>query len=69
MPNTPTGTETRLNGNGASLRDIPGTLFLGGGFPVTAGSSGAGIGVVGAPADLDEEFASAGLQAIQGELC
>ncbi|GAB2634083.1 GlcG/HbpS family heme-binding protein [Nocardia goodfellowii] len=44
------------------LADIPGTLFLGGGVPVTAGNAPiAGIGVAGAPSgDLDEEFARAG---------
>ncbi|MEV0703243.1 heme-binding protein [Saccharopolyspora sp. NPDC050389] len=59
----------QATGDGATLRDIPGTLFLGGGVPVTAGSPIAGIGVAGAPSgDLDEEFARAGLQAIQAEL-
>ncbi|MDA3628744.1 heme-binding protein [Saccharopolyspora sp. WRP15-2] len=58
-----------ITGDGPTLRDIPGTLFLGGGVPVTAGSPIAGIGVAGAPsADLDAEFANAGLQAIQAEL-
>ncbi|MEV0246377.1 heme-binding protein [Nocardia sp. NPDC050712] len=44
------------------LADIPGTLFLAGGVPVTAGNAPiAGIGVAGAPSgDLDEEFARAG---------
>ncbi|MER7011872.1 heme-binding protein [Saccharopolyspora sp. NPDC000359] len=58
----------QVGGNGASLRDIPGTLFLGGGVPVTAGSPIAGVGVAGAPSgELDEEFARAGLNAIQAE--
>lgn len=46
-----------------NLEDIPGTLFLGGGAPVTAqGVPIAGIGVAGAPSgDLDEKFALAGV--------
>ncbi|MFJ6405137.1 heme-binding protein [Streptomyces hydrogenans] len=46
-----------------NLKDIPGTLFLGGGAPVTAnGGPIAGIGVAGAPSgDLDEKFAQAGV--------
>ncbi|MBF6240571.1 GlcG/HbpS family heme-binding protein [Nocardia otitidiscaviarum] len=45
------------------LADIPGTLFLAGGVPVTAdGAPVAGIGVAGAPSgDLDERFARAGV--------
>lgn len=59
----------QAGGQGATLRDIPGTLFLAGGVPVSAGSPIAGIGVAGAPSgDLDEEFARAGLQAIQADL-
>ncbi|MER7082579.1 Uncharacterized conserved protein GlcG, DUF336 family [Saccharopolyspora kobensis] len=55
--------------DGAALRGIPGTLFLGGGVPVIAGSPIAGIGVAGAPSgDLDEEFARAGLEAVEAEL-
>ncbi|AIG75437.1 peptidase [Amycolatopsis sp. MJM2582] len=56
-------------GDGPTIRDIPGTLFLGGGVPVAAnGGPIAGIGVGGAPSgDLDEKFAAAGLRAI-GEL-
>ncbi|WP_432747854.1 heme-binding protein [Streptomyces sp. JH002] len=55
----------RLEG-APTLRDIPGTLFLPGGVPVTAdGSPVAGIGVAGAPSgDLDEEFARAGAAAL-----
>ncbi|MBA0050966.1 heme-binding protein [Streptomyces sp. AJS327] len=47
-----------------NLKDIPGTLFLGGGTPVTAGDSPvAGIGVAGAPSgELDEKFARAGAE-------
>lgn len=58
----------RVTGAGATLRDIPGTLFLAGGVPVVAnGAPVAGIGVGGAPSgDLDERFARAGLTAIGG---
>ncbi|WP_327255316.1 GlcG/HbpS family heme-binding protein [Streptomyces sp. NBC_01244] len=49
-----------------ALKDIPGTLFLGGGAPVTAKNTPlAGIGVAGAPSgDLDEKFAQAGVAAL-----
>lgn len=49
-----------------NLKDIPGTLFLGGGTPVQAnGAPVAGIGVAGAPSgDLDEKFAKAGADAL-----
>lgn len=49
-----------------NLKDIPGTLFLAGGAPVTAkGAPVAGIGVAGAPSgDLDEKFARAGVAAL-----
>ncbi|MGP3687647.1 GlcG/HbpS family heme-binding protein [Streptomyces sp. IBSNAI002] len=49
-----------------NLKDIPGTLFLGGGAPVQAnGAPVAGIGVAGAPSgDLDEKFAKAGVDAL-----
>ncbi|NLU69418.1 heme-binding protein [Streptomyces sp. HNM0574] len=49
-----------------NLKDIPGTLFLGGGVPVQAdGAPVAGIGVAGAPSgDLDEKFAAAGAKAL-----
>lgn len=48
------------------LKDIPGTLFLAGGVPVTVkGTPVAGIGVAGAPSgDLDEKFARAGAAAL-----
>ncbi|MFJ9804057.1 GlcG/HbpS family heme-binding protein [Streptomyces wuyuanensis] len=51
-----------------NLKDIPGTLFLGGGAPVRAeGAPIAGIGVAGAPSgDLDERFARAGVAALAG---
>ncbi|MCX5376877.1 heme-binding protein [Streptomyces sp. NBC_00091] len=50
-----------------NLKDIPGTLFLGGGAPVQAdGAPVAGIGVAGAPSgDLDEKFAKAGVESLQ----
>ena len=46
-----------------TLKDIPGTLFLGGGAPVAVkGAPIAGIGVAGAPSgELDEKFALAGV--------
>ncbi|MFE7277574.1 heme-binding protein [Streptomyces sp. NPDC057623] len=49
-----------------NLKDIPGTLFLAGGVPVTADRAPiAGIGVAGAPSGaLDEKFAQAGANAI-----
>jgi uncharacterized protein GlcG (DUF336 family) len=49
-----------------NLKDIPGTLFLPGGVPVTAKNAPiAGIGVAGAPSgDLDEKFARAGAAAL-----
>ncbi|WP_219092782.1 heme-binding protein [Streptomyces sp. JJ38] len=49
-----------------NLEDIPGTLFLSGGVPVTdEGAPIAGIGVAGAPSGaLDEKFAQAGVDAI-----
>jgi uncharacterized protein GlcG (DUF336 family) len=57
----------RVTGQGATLRDIPGTLFLAGGVPVAVdGTSVAGIGVGGAPSgDLDEKFAKAGLATLR----
>ncbi|GAB7106539.1 heme-binding protein [Streptomyces phaeofaciens JCM 4814] len=49
-----------------NLKDIPGTLFLGGGVPVTARNAPiAGIGVAGAPSGtLDEKYAQAGAAAL-----
>ncbi|MDT9682005.1 heme-binding protein [Streptomyces sp. TRM76323] len=49
-----------------TLKDIPGTLFLGGGVPVAVGGTPvAGIGVAGAPSGaLDEEYARAGAAAL-----
>ncbi|MDG4865097.1 heme-binding protein [Streptomyces sp. T-3] len=48
------------------LKDIPGTLFLAGGAPVTVKNAPiAGIGVAGAPSgDLDEKFAQAGVASL-----
>nr|WP_256107764.1 heme-binding protein [Streptomyces sp. ODS05-4] len=48
------------------LKDIPGTLFLAGGTPVTAdGAPIAAIGVAGAPSGtLDEQYAKAGAAAL-----
>lgn len=56
-----------VTGSGATLRDIPGTLFLGGGLPITSGGTPiAGIGVAGAPSgDIDARLAQEGLKAIQ----
>lgn len=52
----------RINGNGPSIDDLPGTLFLAGGVPLKVnGVSVAGIGVGGAPdGALDEACAAAG---------
>lgn len=57
-------------GDGPTVRDIPGTLFLAGGVPVASGGSPiAGIGVGGAPQGaIDESIAQAGLRAVQGQL-
>lgn len=54
------------SGDAPNIADIPGTLFLAGGVPVTADDAPiAGIGVGGAPSgDIDEEIAQAGLAAI-----
>lgn len=56
----------RVNGNGPSIADLPGTLFLAGGVPLKVnGVSVAGIGVGGAPDGmLDEACATAGAEAI-----
>jgi uncharacterized protein GlcG (DUF336 family) len=58
----------RINGNGPSIADLPGTLFLAGGIPLKVnGISVAGIGVGGAPDGmLDEACAAAGADAIAG---
>ena len=56
----------RVNGNGPSIADLPGTLFLAGGVPLKVnGASVAGIGVGGAPdGALDEACATAGADAL-----
>ncbi|WP_214413996.1 GlcG/HbpS family heme-binding protein [Sphaerisporangium fuscum] len=59
-----------VTGEGPTIADIPGTLFLGGGVPVASGGVlVAGIGVGGAPSgDIDEAIAQAGLKAVTGRL-
>ncbi|MEV8456256.1 heme-binding protein [Streptomyces sp. NPDC052095] len=61
--NAPTSELAKRLTNAPTLKDIPGTLFLAGGAPVTAkGAPIAAIGVAGAPSgDLDEKFAQAGV--------
>jgi uncharacterized protein GlcG (DUF336 family) len=60
--NAPTSELVKRLAQAPTLKDIPGTLFLAGGTPVTAkGAPVAGIGVAGAPSgDLDEQYARAG---------
>ncbi|MEU7026417.1 heme-binding protein [Streptomyces sp. NPDC046275] len=64
--NAPTSELAKRLTNAPTLKDIPGTLFLAGGAPVTAdGGPIAGIGVAGAPSgDLDEKFAQAGVASL-----
>ncbi|MFG1664298.1 heme-binding protein [Streptomyces sp. Y7] len=64
--NAPTSQLTERLQQAPTLKDIPGTLFLAGGVPVTAGNAPiAGIGVAGAPSGaLDEKFARAGAEAV-----
>ncbi|MFD3570747.1 heme-binding protein [Streptomyces sp. NPDC058671] len=64
--NAPTSVLAGRLAQAPNLKDIPGTLFLAGGAPVTAkGAPIAGIGVAGAPSgDLDEKFAKAGVAAL-----
>ncbi|MCX5200404.1 heme-binding protein [Streptomyces sp. NBC_00237] len=64
--NAPTSELVKRLAQAPNLKDIPGTLFLGGGAPVQAkGAPIAGIGVAGAPSgDLDEKFAQAGVAAL-----
>ncbi|TLQ45187.1 GlcG/HbpS family heme-binding protein [Streptomyces marianii] len=64
--NAPTSELVERLPQAPNLKDIPGTLFLGGGAPVRAnGAPIAGIGVAGAPSgDLDEKFARAGVAAL-----
>lgn len=58
----------RITGNGPSIADLPGTLFLPGGVPLKVnGVSVAGIGVAGAPdGKLDEACANAGAAVLAG---
>ncbi|MYW67926.1 heme-binding protein [Streptomyces sp. SID8379] len=64
--NAPTSELAKRLENAPTLKDIPGTLFLAGGAPVTAKNAPiAGIGVAGAPSgDQDEKFAQAGVAAL-----
>ncbi|SDL08400.1 GlcG/HbpS family heme-binding protein [Streptomyces indicus] len=64
--NAPTSELVKRLESAPTLKDIPGTLFLGGGAPVTAkGAPIAGIGVAGAPSgDIDEKIAQAGVAAL-----
>ncbi|MEU9338117.1 heme-binding protein [Streptomyces sp. NPDC048290] len=64
--NAPTSELVKRLEQTPNLKDIPGTLFLGGGAPVAVkGVPVAGIGVAGAPSgDLDEKFAKAGVAAL-----
>ncbi|MFF2504973.1 heme-binding protein [Streptomyces sp. NPDC058067] len=64
--NAPTSELAKRLTNAPTLKDIPGTLFLAGGAPVTAKNAPiAGVGVAGAPSgDLDEKFAQAGVAAL-----
>lgn len=64
--NAPTSVLAKRFASNPSMADIPGTLFLGGGAPVTVkGAPVAGVGVAGAPSgDLDETFAQAGVAAL-----
>ncbi|MFV0135152.1 GlcG/HbpS family heme-binding protein [Streptomyces sp. HMX87] len=64
--NAPTSELAERLEQAPNLKDIPGTLFLGGGVPVTAKNVPiAGIGVAGAPSGtLDEKFAQAGAAAL-----
>jgi uncharacterized protein GlcG (DUF336 family) len=64
--NAPTSELVKRLQSAPNLKDIPGTLFLGGGAPVAAdGAPVAGIGVAGAPSgDLDEKYAQAGVASL-----
>ncbi|MBW5483864.1 GlcG/HbpS family heme-binding protein [Streptomyces bambusae] len=64
--NAPTSVLVGRLAQAPNLKDIPGTLFLGGGVPVQAdGAPVAGIGVAGAPSgDLDEKYAKAGVESL-----
>ncbi|MDQ0643643.1 GlcG/HbpS family heme-binding protein [Microbacterium murale] len=64
--NAPTSELVERLEDAPNLKDIPGTLFLGGGAPVASEEAPiAGIGVAGAPSgDLDQKFAQAGAAAL-----
>jgi len=64
--NAPTSELVKRLAQAPNLKDIPGTLFLGGGAPVQLkGAPIAAVGVAGAPSgDLDEQFAQAGVAAL-----
>ncbi|MFF3289358.1 heme-binding protein [Streptomyces sp. NPDC003023] len=64
--NAPTSELVERLEQAPNLKDIPGTLFLGGGAPVQVkGAPVAGVGVAGAPSgELDEKFARAGVAAL-----
>ncbi|WP_236719083.1 GlcG/HbpS family heme-binding protein [Wenjunlia vitaminophila] len=66
--NAPTSELVKRLEQNPTSKDIPGTLFLAGGVPVSAkGAPVAGIGVAGAPSgDLDEKYAEAGVAALVG---
>ncbi|MFC8342862.1 heme-binding protein [Streptomyces sp. NPDC057280] len=66
--NAPTSELAERLKQAPNLKDIPGTLFLAGGVPVTAQNAPiAGIGVAGAPSGaLDEKYAQAGAEAVTG---
>nr|WP_145486767.1 MULTISPECIES: heme-binding protein [Streptomyces] len=65
--NAPTSELAGRLAQAPTLKDIPGTLFLAGGTPVTVkGAPVAGIGVAGASSgDLDEKYARAGAAALE----
>ncbi|MFJ4711566.1 heme-binding protein [Streptomyces sp. NPDC088785] len=65
--NAPTSELAKRLASTPNLKDIPGTLFLAGGAPVTAKNAPiAAIGVAGAPSgDQDEKFAQAGVAALR----
>ncbi|OQQ36305.1 GlcG/HbpS family heme-binding protein [Prescottella equi] len=60
----------RVKGDGPTIADLPGTLFLPGGVSVKVGNASiAGIGVGGAPdGNADQACAAAGLAEIAGSL-
>lgn len=60
----------RVKGDGPTIADLPGTLFLPGGVSVKVGNASiAGIGVGGAPdGNADKSCAAAGLAEIAGSL-